>query len=51
MGERIETVTDQVCPQGHNVITYNVSGLATGVYLLTFVGENFVQTRKVLIAR
>jgi hypothetical protein len=51
MGERIETVTDQSYSQGHNVITYNVSGLATGVYSLVFRGGNDVQTSKVVKLR
>jgi hypothetical protein len=51
LGKSIGIIANRSFSDGKNLITYDVSRLANGSYLLTFIGNNIVQTRKLFIVR
>jgi hypothetical protein len=51
IGEVIGIVADQPFSEGKSLIKYEVTNFSSGSYLLNFMGENFVQTRKVFIVK
>jgi hypothetical protein len=51
LGVSIGIIANRSFSDGKNLITYDVSRLATGSYLLTFIGNNITQTRKLFIVR
>lgn len=51
IGETMGIVADRSYSGGQSLINYNVSDFSPGSYLLTFIGGNVAQTRKVFIVR
>jgi PKD repeat protein len=50
-GQRVATLADGVYPNGRHSVTWNASGVASGVYFYRIVAGGFVETKKMLLAR
>jgi hypothetical protein len=51
-GQRVATVRDGLAPAGRHAVTWDGSGLASGVYLCRLTGQgDLAQTRKMLLVK
>ena len=50
-GQKIETLTDGVLNEGIHRVTFDGTGLASGVYLYRLEANNFTQTRQMLFLK
>ncbi|MBU0507481.1 T9SS type A sorting domain-containing protein [bacterium] len=51
LGEEIATLADEVQPAGTHTISFDGSGLASGVYLYRLQTDDFIQTRKMVLLK
>jgi len=49
--ERVATLTDQRQDAGYHTVTWNASGMASGIYFYRLQAEDFVQTRKMVLLK
>ncbi|GEM_PF-4453225 len=51
LGQEIKTLVNQVQDAGYKSITFEISGLSTGIYYYRLEAKNFVETKKLIIAK
>jgi PKD repeat protein len=50
-GQRVATLADGVYPGGLHTVTWNPSGVASGVYFYRMTAGNFMETKKMLLTK
>ena len=51
LGEEVATLVNKVMPAGHQVVTFDASRLASGMYIYRIQAGNFVQVKKMLLMK
>tara|TARA_Y100001935_G_scaffold254275_1_gene262785 strand:- start:58436 stop:60643 length:2208 start_codon:yes stop_codon:yes gene_type:complete len=51
MGKRVATLVNERMGAGSHMVTFNASGLASGIYLYRIQAGNFIQTRKLTLIK
>lgn len=51
LGEEVATLVNTVMPAGHQVVEFNTSNLASGMYVYRLQAGSFVQTKKMLLMK
>ena len=51
LGEEVATLVNKVMPAGHQVVTFDASRLASGMYIYRIEAGNFVQVKKMLLMK
>jgi hypothetical protein len=51
LGQQVATLVDGIENSGAHMVSFNTSGLASGVYIYTFEADGFRDTRKLVLLR
>lgn len=51
LGEEVTTLVNKVMPAGHQVVTFDASRLASGMYIYRIEAGNFVSVKKMLLMK
>ncbi|MCL5011882.1 MAG: T9SS type A sorting domain-containing protein [Patescibacteria group bacterium] len=51
LGEEVATLVNKVMPAGQQVVTFNASQLASGMYIYRMEADNFVQVKKMMLTK
>ncbi len=50
-GKAVSTLVDRVMEAGSHTVSFSATGLASGIYFYTLSGDNFSETRKMVLLR
>ena len=51
LGQKVATLIDKSVPAGYHTVEWDVSRLASGVYLYRLVSEDFIETKKMVLLK